>query len=96
MHTVIKNVCFNSDDIVKVIQNLKNIMSHGPVNISCFLVKKLALCMALPLSLLFQCALHEGILPDTWKDACIVPIYKGKGSKDDVINYRPISLTSVI
>ena len=56
-----------------------------------FWLKKFALCIALPLSLLFQRSLHEGKLPDIWKAACIVPIYKGKGSKDDVINYIPIS-----
>ena len=48
------------------------------------------------MSLLFQCFLYEGILPDIRKVACIVPIYKGKGSRDDVISKRHISLTSVI
>ena len=40
--------------------------------------------------------MHEGKLPEIWKIACITPIYKGKGSKHDVANFRPISLTSVI
>ena len=70
-------------------------MSHGSDNISCFLVKKLALCMALPLSII-SVFLYEGILPDIWKVVCIVPFYRGRGSKDDVGNYRPTSLTSVI
>ena len=96
MHTVIEDVCFNCDDIIKVIQNLKNTMSHGPDIISCFLVKKLASSIFLPLSLLFQFSLHEEILSDLWKVACIVPIYKDKESQYDVINYRPLSLASVI
>ena len=48
---------------------------------------------------LYYCSvlyMKGSILPDMWKVACIVPIYKGKGSKDDAINYRPIKLTSVI
>ena len=71
-------------------------MSHGPDNFSCFLIKKNSTLLALPLSLLFQCLLHEGKLPDIWKTACIVPLYKGKGARDEITNYRPISLTSVI
>ena len=34
-------------------------------------------------------------VPKTWKTATIIPIYKGKCSKLDVKNYRPISLTNV-
>ena len=50
---------------LKLYKTLKNTMFHSPDNISCFLVKKkLALLIAQPLSLLFQCSLHEGILPD--------------------------------
>ena len=35
-------------------------------------------------------------LPDIWKTACIVSLYRGKGARDEFVNYRPISLTSVI
>ena len=34
-------------------------------------------------------------VPDDWKKACIVPIYKGKGSKLECKNYRGISLLSI-
>ena len=40
-------------------------------------------------------SLSQGATPDCWKLANIIPIYKGKGSRVDVKNYRPISLTSV-
>ena len=39
--------------------------------------------------------LAEGRVPIAWKRADIVPIYKG-GNKGDPLNYRPVSLTSVV
>ena len=36
------------------------------------------------------------MIPDEWRMADVIPIYKGKGSKYDVSSYRPISLISTI
>ena len=40
--------------------------------------------------------LQNGSFPDVWKEANVVPLYKGKGNKCDPNNYRPISLISCI
>ena len=45
---------------------------------------------------LYNISLNEGYVPDDWKIAKITPIYKGKGSKLDPSNYRPISVISHI
>ena len=42
----------------------------------------------------YNISLNEGYVPDDWKTAKITPIYKGKGSKLDPSNYRPISVIS--
>jgi hypothetical protein len=48
------------------------------------------------LTQLFNLTIRTGIIPSQWKEACVTPIYKGKGAKDDKSNYRPISITSHI
>jgi len=44
---------------------------------------------------IFNQILKEGIIPDAFKNALISPIYKGKGSKTDLISFRQISLLNV-
>ncbi len=40
-------------------------------------------------------SLSQGKVPMDWKEANIVLIYKGE-SKEDPLNYTPVSLTSVV
>ena len=51
--------------------------------------------LAEPLSIIFKLVYNTGILPSQWKLANVVPVFK-KGEKNDVQNYRPISLTCLI
>ena len=46
------------------------------------------------LTLIFQYSLDSGTLPDIWKTANVVPIFK-KGDKEDPGNYRPVALTCI-
>ena len=48
-----------------------------------------------PLAHVFKMSLQEGIVPLEWKEANIIPLFK-KGSRNKSVNYRPVSLTSVI
>ena len=48
------------------------------------------------LKCLFQKTINENRIPIDWKTALISPIYKKKGSENDISNYRPISMTCVI
>src|SRR6218665_842071 len=47
--------------------------------------------IATTLSIIINCSLNTGIVPDAIKIAKIVPIFKN-GEKNDVSNYRPISI----
>jgi hypothetical protein len=59
------------------------------------LVKELAEQIAVPLSVIFNKSLQEGVVPPDWKLANVSPIFK-KGNRTSASNYRPISLTSII
>ena len=37
-----------------------------------------------------------GVVPEYWRSAVIVPLYKGKGERTEYINYRSISLLRVV
>ena len=48
-----------------------------------------------PLGILFRKVLDDETVPRDWKEANVVPIFKG-GQRSVVSNYRPVSLTSQI
>ena len=59
------------------------------------ILKEVKEVIALPLKLIFDTSLSQGVLPLDWRSGDITPIFK-KGNKTSVENYRPISLTSVV
>jgi len=57
-------------------------------------LKELADIIAKPLSIICERSLRTGEMPEDRRKANITPVLK-KGKKDDLVNYRPLSLTSV-
>ena len=53
-----------------------------------------AATLAYPLTKIFNLSFNLGQIPSDWKYANIVPVHK-KGDKNNIENYRPISLTSL-
>ena len=41
-------------------------------------------------------AFERGVVPENWRSAVIVPLYKGKGERTECNNYTIISLVSVV
>ncbi|KFP60983.1 RNA-directed DNA polymerase from mobile element jockey, partial [Cariama cristata] len=68
--------------------------SMGSDGIRSRILKELADMFAKPLSIIYQQSWLTGEVPDNWRLANVTPIYE-KGQKEDLGNYRPISLTSV-
>ena len=87
-------LCFSRDSVLKKLTGLHSDKSPGPDEVHPMLLKECAEVLAEPLSLIFQQSFESGCLPEDWKSANVVPIFK-KGRRGDVSNYRPVSLTSV-
>ena len=68
--------------------------SPGSDEIHPKLLYELRLYITKPLAKLFNLSLKYGVVPEDWRNANVTPLFK-KGSKSDVKNYRPASLTSI-
>uniref|UniRef100_K7EWB4 Reverse transcriptase domain-containing protein n=1 Tax=Pelodiscus sinensis TaxID=13735 RepID=K7EWB4_PELSI len=68
--------------------------SMGPDLMHPRVLRELANVIKEPLAIIFEKSWRSGEIPDDWKKANVVPIFK-KGKKDDPGNYRSVSLTSV-
>ena len=85
----------HESDVAKHLRHLDPNKSTGADQISARLLRECQDELVLPLKLLFNRSLQEGLVPNLWKCANVTPIFK-KGSKCEAGNYRPISLTSVV
>ena len=90
------NIYFITSFRVKgLLRQIKSNKAPGPDGISGHILKHCSDSLSFPLSILFNKSYRSGCIPEDWKNANVVPIHK-KGAKDDVKNYRPVSLTSLV
>ena len=75
--------------------NLNPYKSPGKDNLHPRISKELSVSLSVPLSILYTESFTQQKLPQDWKDAMIIPLYK-KDQKCLTFNYRPISLTSIM
>ena len=80
-----------SSEILKLIDSLPNKNSSGHDNISNTMLKSLSQSIIVPLEIIYNKSIAEGIFPEDMKKADIVPLYKSK-NRQECSNYRPISL----
>jgi hypothetical protein len=68
---------------------------NSPDGIPGYFLKTFAALLVFPLTKIFNFSLSSSTLPHDWKHAIVTPLFKGKGCCNDIVNYRPISCTSV-
>ena len=85
LHTV------SVDDCTEVLNALKPNRSCGPDSIPSFVLKSASNIVAPHLTTIINISLASGSFPNSWKLADVKPLHKS-GDKDQLTNYRPISL----
>ena len=83
---------FTMIELSEVIKQLRKAKAPGPDNIRNEMVLLLDYIGEQQLLEMFNDCFSSATVPQEWKEALIVSIYKGKGSDSDPANYRPISL----
>ena len=93
-HPDIDDITISSPGILKLLNNLNANKATGPDRICARVLRETSSIIAPILTIIFQCSLDTGIIPEDWKTANIVPIHK-KNDRSKPANYRPISLTCI-
>ena len=93
-NAVLCDIEVTEERVKRLIDEMREEAAPGPDEIPPILLKMLRDEIARPLSKLFRKSIDEGRIPDDWRNANVIPIFK-KGSRTEPGNYRPVSLTSV-
>ena len=84
----------NDDIILKLIRELDENKAHGHDAVSIRMLKICDESIIKPLEMIYTNCLENGVFPDSWKKANIIPVHK-KGDKCLITNYRPVSLLPI-
>ena len=90
----ILNCHISENEILKCINNLKNnIACSNDGNINEYIKATAHEMMSLYVAF-FNLIFNSGVLPESWLEGAIRPIYKNKGDTKSPENYRPITILS--
>jgi hypothetical protein len=91
----ISKIHISVDVVEKHLKRLNPNKGAGCDGIPPIFWQKCAKTLSLPISLIYNNSLRNGLFPNIWKKAHIVPIHK-KGTKTKIENYRGISILNTI
>ncbi|CAH2096385.1 unnamed protein product [Euphydryas editha] len=92
---IMAEVRIRQNEILKILQTLDVNKASGPDGVPAIVLRTCALELSPPLTRLYRLSLKTGKVPKSWKLANVQPVPK-KGSRADPVNYRPISVTSIL
>lgn len=85
----------DADEVRRVILSLKNYSAPGWDDIGTEFYKKMIKYIVHPITYIINLSLETGIFPEALKKGIIIPIHKS-GNKNEIKNYRPITLLPVM
>ena len=86
---------FTEQEILNIVKiKIKNKWSSGPDDIPAILLKESIQCIITPLTHLINASFETGEFPNLLKTSKVISLHK-KNNKNDLENYRPLSLNSV-
>lgn len=88
-------ITINPQGVLKQLSVLDPRKGPGPDLLSPALLKFFSPYIYHTLTSILQYSLNTGTVPGDWRSAHVIPVFK-KGNRADPLNYRPISLTSII
>ena len=83
------------EEIEKYLRDLDCRKATGPDEVSGWVLKECREHLVVPIHHIIASSISTGEVPEEWKRANIVPLFKS-GCKEDPLNYRPVSLTSIV
>ena len=91
----LNNINITEQDVFLAMSSLAGKKSCGPDQIYTHFLYNTRAHLTRPFYLLFMASLITAQIPDDWKEAHVVPVYKRNKRPAIPSSYRPISLTSV-
>ena len=91
----LSNISVTRTEVLSKLKNVDRRKAMGPDGVSGWVLRECAEELSHPILILYNNSLKQGKIPSQWKQADIVPIYK-KGNREDPLNYRPVSLLSIV
>ena len=89
------NLEFSDDEVLKILLGLDTNKAIGPDKLSPYFLKSFAVEINSSLCYIFRMSFDSGIIPNDWLRANVIPIHKSS-NKENVENYRPVSLLSIV
>ena len=84
------------EQVDKIIRDLKNSKASGVDNLDTYILKLVRKKIVPSVCHILNLSIQSNKFPTKWKIAKVVPLYKGKGSKLEPKNYRPVAILPIL
>ena len=93
--STLDNIIVTEQEVKDQLQILNTKKSYGHDGLSPMFLKNSGDSLVQPITKLLNLSMSTCLFPSTWKKANVLPLYK-KGDKNQLNNYRPVSLLCIL